>query len=1014
MRTAIGFPGRLGLASLAVAILLSAGTALGAGTSDEDVFKYRAYPNLLIVLDRSSDMSVYDNVAVNDIDGNGVANRYDLALKVLFRILNADGSRTDNNSTPPNAASVESYGNSLITVDDELYLAQRIGLLYYDNAVHSPTGPPFQVYAPNRTPNLPPYSSTTESWRYTAIWDNVYALGPPATGSVFSFQWSSIQTYFNNCASGDNSVDCRPKVTVLIVTPDSFDSSHHLWGGTIDNTYNPFVLVVGNPNARELKNLYKTGSNIPEGRIAFFSINSDIENSVIFDDMVAQLQASTFEFVAPVVPAVRTTDNNRLFVASFTPATGGGVARALWQGHLISFDLNTDGTIPNPIVTNWDAATRLASQAPSTRNIYTSSSGTRYSFDTTYITTTMLGVSTTTVRDNVVDTVRSLRLGDIFHSTPVVVGPPSRYFADVGGLVARQEFVDTYANRKRVILAGANDGMLHAFNAGNWNASLTPPGYNDGTGDEEWAYIPGFLLGNVKNFVNFPSVHNYYVDSAAAVADIWVDGTPPPSIAAKLPTEWHTVVIGGAGKGGKGYYALDITNPNDTGYPAVLWELTTDPADADKKYIGQTWSTPAIGKIQTTTTISGEDYVVDKWVAIVGGGMGIPTGNGVLTTALNLSQSAGGLPRTVANLYVDSTGNAPVSGSITLKTSNKTATGTYTSKTATSFDNVYFPSAGNDKTNYPVESLVSWGGGTEGNAIFVLNAWTGAILQRLTGTDMGSVVAQPVILNNSYGYIERVYVGDLNGNIWRATFDNTANWSLGGAPFFAVTGSTYSKKIYTKAAVFGGTDSYAGSNWIAFGTGDRENPMDILSGSNGAVFVVKDADSFTRQGMTTTTIPQSDLQDESGFLSAVRSDPTSGTFLSIGTKGWWGSLGGVSVTTGEKMLSSPAIFNGNVFFTTFEPEIGDCEVGGTARIYGFGALSGSYGLYSDTALAANTAADKRMIAYTAAGIPSSPVVSVNSSGIATLYFGTTGSSIKSLKIPSPTTTKTLKYWREVH
>src|SRR5659263_331559 len=102
----------------------------------------------------------------------------------------------------------------------------------------------------------------------------------------------------------------------------------------IDNTYNLFVLVVGSPTAHEARQTYKDLAGVPNGRIEFFSSEDDIENSVVFADMVAQLQASTFEFVAPVVPAVRTTDNNRLYIASFTPATGSGSTRALWPGHL--------------------------------------------------------------------------------------------------------------------------------------------------------------------------------------------------------------------------------------------------------------------------------------------------------------------------------------------------------------------------------------------------------------------------------------------------------------------------------------------------------------------------------------------------------------------------------------------------------------------------------------------------------------------------------------------------------
>ena len=1019
MRRIRKYIGLLVACTAMAAVLLVPETARGTIQGDEAVFQYRAYPNMLIVLDRSSDMAKFDNVSVGDVDGNGSLNRYDLALKVVFRLLNADGNRYSGGYlTPPDASSVPAY-RSLITVDDELFLSQRVGVLYHDNAVHASSGPPFQVYAPNRPPNAAPYlDNTGESWMYTAIWDNVYALGPPAPADPIAFPWDAIPTYFDTCeengTGGTEDADrsCRPKVLVLVITPDTPGHMATKPSG-IDNSYNIFVLVVGDATARAARQTYKDLSGVPDGRIEFFSSAVEVENSGIFADMVAQLQASTFEFVAPVVPAVRTTDNNRLYIASFTPATGSGSTRALWPGHLYSFNLNLDGSIPDPVVTNWDAASRLASRSTA-RNIYTTDNTSRIDFSTSTsaLTYQMLGVAAG-ARDNVITTVRSLHLGDIFHSTPVVVGAPSRFFADVTGIVARLGFVDTYAERKRIIVAGANDGMLHAFNAGNWNASATPPGYDAGTGDEEWAYIPGFLLPNLKNFTTF-STHNYYVDSAAAVADIWVDTTPPPSAAAKLATEWHTVVIGGAGKGGKGYYALDITNPEDSNYPAFKWELTNDPAHADRKYIGQTWSTPAIGKIQKIVSSGGNDYAVDQWVAIVGGGMGVPTGNGTLTpAAVDLNFAASGFPRTVASVTVNSTGNAPGSGSITLKTgSNKTATGTYTSRTATSFDNVLFPDpGGGSRVNYPVGSLVSWGGGVEGNAIFILDPWNGTILQRLADPDMGNVVAPPTILTDTFGYISRVYVGDLNGNLWRATVDNTITWTLGGAPFFTIGGSSYSKNIYTKAAVSSGT----GGVWIAFGTGDRENPMDVASGSNGAVFMVKDADAFTRRGMTTTTKTESDLQSESAFLSAVYNNSSTITFAPLGsTNGWYGTLGGGSATTGEKMLSAPAIFNNNIYFTTFAPEASACQVGGTARIYGFGTLTGVSALYSATMeISVSPTPDVRVRTFASAGIPSSPVISVSSEGVATLYFGTTGSTVKSLKIPSPTVSKTLKYWREV-
>jgi len=1032
MRT---FYQRTGIAAVVVAIAFTALLPLTAFGSDEDVFTYRAYPNMFIVLERGANMgTTVDSAAVGDVDGDGKPTRYDLALKVLFRILNADGSLgPGQKSTPPDSGSVESF-RSQINVEDEFYLSERTGLMYFDNTnrsnslVSAPGGAPFQVYAPDNPPNQPPYvssaSSGGKSWQYMSIWDNVYALGRPNTvDTPVTVDWDTVRKCFITALSGDSAAACRPKVTVLILSPDSFNSNGSLGVGTIvDSTFNPFLLIVGsadNPDSAKIAS-YSAKNGIPAGRVVVFRSTEDIDGSGIFVNLVAQLNSNSFEFVAPVVPAVRTTDNNRLFLASFTPAKGG---TAFWQGHLSSFNLKDDGTVPSPPFINWDAAERL-SRRSAERKIYTQVSGARVDFKETTSTTDLppgtLNASNDTERNAIINSVRALSLGDIFHATPVLVGAPSTYFADATFPAARQEFVTTYAQRKRILIAGANDGMLHGFNSGNYQASFTPPGYDAGTGDEEWAYIPGFLLGNVKNFYTPNINHKYFVDSTPAVSDVWIDRTPLDKSNEKRADEWHTIVIGGAGKGGSGYYALDLTNPSagEANYPKLLWEISYSATDTTgRQYLGETWSTPAIGKLQLTDSTSGNVY--DKWVAIVGAGKSAAaSGSSQLHDSVDLLSGS----QLIATVKVRSTGSAPSSnGTITLTWTDTsksnpptyTVTGTYLSKTDNTFQNVTFTVSGSNKKLYPSpQTVVSWSAGTRGNAILVLDVETGSILQTLTHTTlMGPVAASPVIHNNNLGYIERVYVGDLRGNLWRAVADNVTYLSLGKPtenPFFSVsTAATFSPMIYAKASV---SKDVGGGLWIAFGTGDRDNPMD--TNSKGAVFVVYDGDTFARGAMATIPKNETGLDNQTSFLASVATDPTTGTFTTTmpTNNGWYGILPNV----GEKMTSNPpVVFFNNLYFTTFEPKTGDCDVGGTARVYGFGLLTGTYAMYSDIALANNTSSDARMRAYTSAGIPSSPVISIGSTGVATLYFGTTGSSVRSLKIPSPTTTKSIRYWKEV-
>jgi Tfp pilus tip-associated adhesin PilY1 len=275
---------------------------------------------------------------------------------------------------------------------------------------------------------------------------------------------------------------------------------------------------------------------------------------------------------------------------------------------------------------------------------------------------------------------------------------------------------------------------------------------------------------------------------------------------------------------------------------------------------------------------------------------------------------------------------------------------------------------------------------------------------------MGPIAASPTVLNDAAGYIERGFIGDLQGNLWRVTVDNTGTFSLGGAPFISITGSGYSNRIYTKPAVARGAGSYP-YPWVYFGTGDRDAPMD--TNSKGAIFGVFDSQIFTRRGtMTTSTISDAtDLTANSTLLSSP-DDQSVHLTVGVGKKGWYAVL----PNPGEKALTSPpAVFNGNLFFTTFQPLAGNCSVGGTARVYGFRVIGiddalGAFALYSSSTSATP---DTRVIAFENVGIPSAPIVSVGSGGATNLYFGTTGSTVRSLKIPSPAATKTLKYWREV-
>lgn len=190
---------------------------------------------------------------------------------------------------------------------------------------------------------------------------------------------------------------------------------------------------------------------------------------------------------------------------------------------------------------------------------------------------------------------RSLLLGDIVNAKVTPVGPPSMSFSDAvnPGYAA---FKTAHADRPVVVYAGANDGMLHAFD-----------GALEGTnaGKERFAYVPSFLFdrpadqdagdGLLARLGDPNYEHRFYVDGTPLAFDIdfnHAGGTFTTTTAANA--DWRTVLIGGLGKGGKGFYAIDVTDPDamnsETSVAGkVLWEFT----DAD---MGFSYGAPVVVK----------------------------------------------------------------------------------------------------------------------------------------------------------------------------------------------------------------------------------------------------------------------------------------------------------------------------------------------------------------------------------------------------------------------------------
>ncbi|WP_305804940.1 PilC/PilY family type IV pilus protein [Stenotrophomonas sp. YIM B06876] len=157
-------------------------------------------------------------------------------------------------------------------------------------------------------------------------------------------------------------------------------------------------------------------------------------------------------------------------------------------------------------------------------------------------------------------------LGDIVNSQPVYVGTPnSRLYLgqSFSGASTYASFVaaNTSSSRIPVVYVGANDGMLHAFNAN--------------TGAEVFAFVPTASMGKLigaKGYTDPDYPHSYTVDGDLTVADVYTGGS------------WKTVLVGSLGRGGRGLFALNVTNPTA---PSLLWEKSATDIPALGNNLGQ-------------------------------------------------------------------------------------------------------------------------------------------------------------------------------------------------------------------------------------------------------------------------------------------------------------------------------------------------------------------------------------------------------------------------------------------
>ncbi|MES9904781.1 MAG: PilC/PilY family type IV pilus protein [Sedimenticola sp.] len=216
---------------------------------------------------------------------------------------------------------------------------------------------------------------------------------------------------------------------------------------------------------------------------------------------------------------------------------------------------------------------------------------------------------------------RSKILGDIISSAPVFVGAPNFGYSDIleaSDVEMYSTFKARVAARTKMLYVGANDGMLHGFNAAD--------------GSEKLAYVPLSVFPSMTALTSPNYIHKYYVDGSPSAGDVVFSSDK----------EWHTVVLGGLNAGGQGIYALDVTDPSSftesNASNIILWEVI--PAITDFSELGYTFSRPSIVKNHNGT-----------WVAVFGNGYAGSSGHAVLYV-VNIETGA-----LISTVTVDTTGN---------------------------------------------------------------------------------------------------------------------------------------------------------------------------------------------------------------------------------------------------------------------------------------------------------------------------------------------------------------------
>jgi hypothetical protein len=495
-------------------------------------------------------------------------------------------------------------------------------------------------------------------------------------------------------------------------------------------------------------------------------------------------------------------------------------------------------------------------------------------------------------------------LGDIYHSQPTVISPPNRsmFFFDYGYGDAHNyaAFMERHEMRRRVVLVGANDGLVHAFDGGIWDRDRVTDraGGDDydqqhdlGDGSELFTYLPHAVMPGLYE-LTYGDYQQYLVDGPISVSDVFIDHDGDSN------REWRTVALFTMRRGGRGVAALDITQPDPIGtdfvpdvpsdqfpgcldgtdsdcdgeYPKVLWEFE-DTADADGNCgglpncspywdLGWTWSKPAIARIPIYNGVD-PSQPDDVFVAFFGGGW-----------SQEQKVNDGGTPLDPSDDY-----------------------------------------------------LVD----TTGRHFYAVDISTGAVLKKWAMGEYG-IPGSPTALDSDIdGFHDRIYFGDSDGSIFRLEYPGPSDPAAVGVdlgvghlptrifdfrPASADGGFPDRQQFFTRPVTVPALFGADGYTWaLAMGSGDRAN-LEFYDPDTSPIdhffFVLDVGDDVTRGANSLVALNYDELD---GTQQCEGRD----TALNPGNNdyGWY-----LSLRPHEKVVFDATVVNGHVLFPTFDPTPG--------------------------------------------------------------------------------------------